>query len=114
MADMRPHRAIAFADAVPVDSRGKRSNETLLRLDERDALLIEIARRFYPGISHRETAHRLRSRLLIYRNGRWRRTCVELKSPHDPESLDAALWCLLRIKDAIPGERLIRCALARA
>ena len=83
-------------------------------LVQRDALLIEIARRFYSGLSDRETAHRLRSRLLIYRNGRWRRTCSELKSPHDPESLDAAFWCLLRIKDAIPGERLIRYVLARA
>jgi hypothetical protein len=78
--------------------RGHRSNETLLRQDERNKLIIEIARRFYPGLSHRETAHRLRSRLLIYRNGRWRRTCSLLKSPHDPESLDAALWKLLRIK----------------
>jgi hypothetical protein len=41
----------------------------MLALNERDALLVEIARRFYGGLSHRETAHRLRYRLLIYRSG---------------------------------------------
>jgi hypothetical protein len=108
MADMRAHRAIAFADAVPVDSRGKRSNETLLRLDERDALLVEIARRFYPGVSHRETAHRLRRSWLLYRQGPWRRTSCLERCPHDPERLDAALWCLLKIKDYVPSEMTIR------
>jgi hypothetical protein len=66
---MRPYRASVFADAAPVDGRGRRSPATMLALNERDALLVEIARRFYGGLSHRETAHRLRYRLLIYRSG---------------------------------------------
>jgi hypothetical protein len=101
--------AIAFA--APVDGRGRRSNETLLRLDELDKLLVEIACRFYPGVSHRETAHRLRRSWLLYQQGRWRRTCAELKPPHDPRSLDAALWHLLWIRDYVPSEMTIRRAL---
>jgi hypothetical protein len=111
---MRSVRTTDLANGVPVDGRGRRSNETYLRLDERDALLIEIARRFYPGLSHLEAAHRLRSRLLIYRNGRWQRTCTELRSPHPAEKLDALLWSLLKSRDAIPAVRSIRAVLARA
>jgi hypothetical protein len=110
---MRPHQPSIFADAVQIDGRGHRSNEFLLRQDERDKLLIDIARRFYPGLSHRETAHRLRRRWLLYQQGPWRRTYAELKCPHDPERFDAALWCLLRIRDSLPSERLIRSVLSR-
>ena len=94
--------------SVVPDGRGHRTPQTMMLLDERDALLIEAARRFFSGMSHRETAHRLRSRLLIYQNGRWRRTSAELKPPHDVDSLDAALWCLLRIRDHVPSEMTIR------
>jgi hypothetical protein len=60
---MKQQRASVFDDAVPVDGRGKRSNETLLRIDERDVYLIEAAK-FFPGAaSDREvraaTAHRV-------------------------------------------------------
>jgi hypothetical protein len=83
----------------------------MLELDKRDALLIEIARRFYAGVSRRETAHRLRRRWLLYQQGRWRRTRSE-KCPHYAVSLDTALWCLLRIRDHVPSEMTIRRALA--
>jgi hypothetical protein len=111
---MKPVRPSIFADATPVDGRGRRTNETLLRLDERDKLLIEIARRFYPGLSHLEAAHRVRSRLLVYRSGRWRRSCLDLRSPHPPEKIETLLWCLLKSRDAIPAARSIRAVLARA
>jgi hypothetical protein len=97
--------------AAPVDGRGRRTPQTLLLIDERDALLVEIARRFYPGVSQRVAAHRLRRSWLLYQQGRWRRTCVELKPPHDARSLDAALWGLLWIKDYVPSEMTIRRAL---
>ena len=111
---MKPVRTADLTNAVAVDGRGRRTPQTMLLIDKRDALLIEIARRFYPGLSHRETAHRLRQRWLIYRSGPWRRTWTELRCPHDPERLDALLWCLLRIRDAVPSERLIRYVLSRA
>ena len=60
---MKPVRPSIFAGATPLDGRGRRTNETLLRLDERDKMLIEIARRFFGDLSHLEAAHRLRSRL---------------------------------------------------
>ena len=110
---MKMLRAIDLTHgAVPIDRRGHRTPNTLLMLDERDAMLVATARRFFSGMSHRETAHRLRSRLLIYQSGRWRRTSAELRPPHDADSLDAALWCLLRIKDHVPSEMTIRRALA--
>jgi hypothetical protein len=93
---------------------GHRTPQTLLLLDERDKMLIEIARRFYPGLSHLEAAHRLRSRLLIYRDCRWQRTCLDFRWPHPPEKIETLLWQLLRVRDRIPSERLIREVLARA
>jgi hypothetical protein len=114
VADMKPHRATAFADAAPVDGRGRRSPATLLVLDERDALLIEAAK-FYPGASDREIARQLRTALSTYRNGRWRRDRVEALCPVQHKGkLMQVLWCLLKTRDAIPGERLIRAVLARA
>lgn len=110
---MKAVRCADLTGATPIsDRRGHRSPNTLLMLDERDAKLVATARRFFSGMSHRETAHRLRSRLLIYQSGRWRRTSAELRPPHDADSLDAALWCLLRIKDHVPSEMTIRRALA--
>jgi hypothetical protein len=110
---MKPHRASAFADAAPLDGKGRRSNETLLRIDERDRYLIEAAK-YYPGLSHHEIARQLRTALLNYRNGRWRRDRAEaLCPPQHKGKLVQTLWCLLKTKDAIPGERLIRYVLAR-
>jgi hypothetical protein len=111
---MKQVRTADLTNAAPVAGPGRRTPATMLALDERDALLVEIARRFYGGLSHRETAHRLRRSWLLYRQGRWRRTYTELRCPHDAERLDAALWCLLRIRDSLPSERLIRLVLSRS
>ena len=40
---MKLHRASAFADAVSLDGRGRRTPQTMLLLDERDHLLREAA-----------------------------------------------------------------------
>jgi hypothetical protein len=74
-------------------------------------LLVEAVKHF-PGLSHRETAHRLRSRLLLYRRGRWRRSRVDLARPHPTERLEATLWQLLRVADRVASERLIRAVVA--
>ena len=68
----------------------------------------EIARRFYPGVSHREVAHLLRRTWLLYQQGPWRRTSSELKPPHGAGTLDAALWTLCWIRDYVPSEMVIR------
>lgn len=108
---MKPHRASAFADAVPLDGRGRRSPQTRLLLDERDRLLIEAAR-FYPGLSHREAARQIRIALLRYQTGRFRRSRLALTCPHQAGRLDAVLWMILKVRDAIPSERSIRRALS--
>jgi hypothetical protein len=83
----------------------------LLLFDERDQYLIE-ASRFFSG-SDREIARRLRSRLLIYREGRWRRTRSEIWNPHETGRLEGLLWQLLRVRDAIPCTHTIRLVLGR-
>jgi hypothetical protein len=95
---------------VPLDDwRGHgRTPAVRLRLDERDKKLVEIAGRFYAGLSHRDAAHRLRRSWLLYQQGRWRRTRTELRCPHDAERLDAALWFLLKVHDHVASEISIR------
>jgi hypothetical protein len=83
----------------------------LLAIDERDRYLIEAAR-FYPGVSQRETAHRLRTALSTYRDGRWRRDRSELTCPPRHRGrLDELLWMLCKVHDHVPSERTIRRAL---
>ena len=93
---------------------GCRTPQTLLLIDERDALLREAAR-FFPGLSHREVARRLRSALSIYRNGRWQRDCSEATCPiQHRDKLTAILWGILKTRDALVSDRTIRRALAVA
>jgi hypothetical protein len=101
-----------FWHDVKTDGRGRRTPRTLLAIDERDRYLIEAARHF-PGASDREVARRLRTALLRYREGRWRRSRADLNCPHDAGTITAVLWMLLKVRDAIPSERLIRLVLAQ-
>jgi hypothetical protein len=112
VADVRPHRASVFADATPLDGRGRRSPQTMLLLDERDKLLIEAAR-FFPGASDREIARRLHSALSTYRDGRWRRDRAEALCPVQHKGkLMQTLWMILKTRDHVPSEMTIRRALA--
>jgi hypothetical protein len=102
-----------FADAVSI-GRGRRSNETLLRIDERDRYLVE-ASRFFPNPSDRETARQLRRALMRYRAGAWRRDCSEALCPmRYAGTVKAALWKTLKARDATPCDRAVRTALALA
>ena len=106
-------RASDLLDAVPFGGSGRRTPQTLLLIDERDRYLVEAAKHF-PGLSQRETARLLRSRLLVYRSGRWRRNRSELTCPVQHRGkLTEVLWMLLKVRDAIPSERTIRAALSR-
>ena len=101
--------------AMPLDDRrGHRTPQTLLLIDERDALLTEAAR-FYPGASDREIARLLRTALLRYQRGAWRRERTEaLCPPRNAGKLTAVLWMILKVRDAIPSERLVRAVLSRS
>ena len=95
------------------DLRGHRLPQTLLLIDERNRLLTEAARRFYPGASDREIARQLRAALSRYRDGRWRRDRSLPTCPAQHQGkLTALLFCLLKTRDALPSERLIRLVLA--
>jgi hypothetical protein len=102
-----PIRHFSLGKIAPVDRRDHRTPQTRFLIDERDALL-RAAAKFYPSLSARETARQLRRALLHYQLGKWRRTYTALTSPHDPERLDAVLWSLLKVRDAIPSEMTIR------
>jgi hypothetical protein len=104
---------IGLTHAVPVDGRGRRTPQTQLLIDERDKLLTEAAR-FFPGASDRQIARRLRIALMRYRNGRWRRDGSEATcAVQHCGKLMQMLWCLLKTRDAIPGERTISAVLSR-
>jgi hypothetical protein len=96
------------------DGRGHRLPATLSLIAERDRLLIAAAA-FYAGASDREIARRLRTALRRYREGRWRRDRSEPTCPaHHAGKLTAVLWSLLKSRDSIPSERLVRLVLSRA
>ncbi len=92
---------------VPV-GRGHRSPQTLLLIDQRNALLIEAAG-FYPGASDREAARLIRVSLLRYRDGRWRRDRSEATCPVQHQGkLTQTLWRILKTRDAVPSAMTIR------
>jgi hypothetical protein len=83
-------------------------------LDERNDLLRQAAGHF-AGVSDREASRRIREALSRYREGRWRRDRVEALCPQQHAGkLVASLWALLKTKDSLPSERLIRAVLARS
>ena len=100
-----------LANGRGFDRRGRRSDQTLQAIATRDALLIEASRHF-PGLSAREVGRRLHVALARYQQGRWRRSRADLVCPHQPERLEAVLWAILRCRDHIVSERLIRAVLA--
>ena len=112
---MKPIRHASLADAVPLErGRGERTPQTLLLIDERDKLLIVAARFFGAGLSDREVARQLRHALSTYRDGRWRRDRSELRCPpHHVGKLTEVLWMVLKTRDVLPSERLIRLVLSR-
>jgi len=105
---MKPQRASAFADAVPLDGRGHSKPAMVLTLAVRDHLLREARRRFCIGISDRQAARQLHTALTRYQAGRWRRSRVDVTCPHQGEQIDALLWTILKVRDVIPSERSIR------
>jgi hypothetical protein len=94
-----------------IAGRGHRSPQNILLRSERDHLL-RAAAKFYPGCSEREIARQLRIALLTYRNGRWRRDRTEATCPEQHRGKPVQmLWCVLKVRDAVPSEMTIRRAL---
>jgi hypothetical protein len=114
---MKPRRPTAFDDAAPADFRGKRHNHTLRLIRAREILLMEAAR-YFPSDSDRETARQLLDALKIYAAGRWQRDRArEACLPPPKEYADTyrlLFWALLKLHDHVPGDRVVRTAVARA
>jgi hypothetical protein len=108
-------KAVHAADlthAVPLDRRGQRSPADVLSRTIRGHLL-RTAAKFFPGSSDREIARQLRTALSRYREGAWRRDRAEMRCPVRLRgSVSELFWQLLKARDAIPGDRTIRAALA--
>jgi hypothetical protein len=115
VADVRPHRASVFADATPLDGRGRRTPMTLLHLSVRDHFLRAAADIYCTGMSDRAAAAWLHTKLARYRECAWRRECVEEQCPPRLAGrIDALMWCVLKCSDRLVSERLIRYVLARS
>jgi hypothetical protein len=110
---MKPHRPSIFADAAPVDRRGQRSPADVLARTIRDHLLRTAADRFCTGMSDRQAAVVLLTKLLRYRVGAWRRDQKEEQCPaRHRGTITELLWTVLKVRDAVPADRTIRAALA--
>jgi hypothetical protein len=102
-------------DATPLDGRGRRSPGDIVARAIRDHLLRVAASRYCVGMSDRQAAAYLRTKLARYREGAWKRDRVEERCPDRHRGkLSELLWTILTIRDAIPGDRSCRAALALA
>jgi hypothetical protein len=98
---------------VPADARGRRPPVDVLARAIRDHLLRVAAERFCTGMSERAAAAFLRTKLILYRQGSWQRDRSEPQCPDRHRgTIKELLWTLLKTRDAIPGDRTIRAALA--
>jgi hypothetical protein len=113
VADVRPHRASVFADATPLDGRGRRTPLTLLQLSVRDHFLRAAADIYCTGMSDRQAAAWLHKKLARYRECAWQRDRVEECCPSRLAGrIDALMWCVLKCSDRLVSEMTIRRALA--
>ena len=79
----------------------------------RDHLLRTAAERFCAGMKRRPAAAFLRTKLIRYRKGAWRReTAMDACPARHRGTIVELMWTLLKIRDAIPGDRTVQGALA--
>src|SRR6476469_647776 len=106
---MKPVRTIELTHATPVDARGRRPPSDVLARTIRDYLLRTAAARFCVGMTHRPAAAFLRTKLVRYREGAWRRERIADVCPaRHRGTINELLWTMLKIRDAIPCDRTIR------
>ena len=110
---MKPLRASDVTNAEPFVGRGHRSVTTLAAISERDRLLRAAAKLHRIGMSDRQAAAMLRTKLGRYRAGAWRRTRADLTGRHPADRLEAWAWAILKNRDVLVSERSIRAALSR-
>ncbi|MET4624948.1 hypothetical protein AB7Z32_21355 [Bradyrhizobium sp. 482_C4_N1_1] len=105
---MKPHRPSTFAGAFPV-GRGHPTPAAMLSRDERDRYLIAAADRYCIGLSDNEAADILVARLTRFRETAWRNDGPEaLCPPRHRGTIREFFWMILKARDRLPGERLVR------
>lgn len=107
---MKPVRPSIFAGAFPV-GRGHPTPAEMLSRDERDKYLVEAADRYCIGLSYNAAAAVLIAKLSLYRATAWQRDrdCDEaLCPPRHRGTIREFFWMVLRSRDRLPGERLVR------
>lgn len=109
---MKQDRAAAF-NGGPIDGRGRRPPADVVARAIRDHLLRVAAARFCAGLSERQAALILRAKLIRYREAAWPsdRSLEQCPARHRG-TISELMWTILRIRDAIPGDRSLRTALA--
>ena len=98
---MKPLRHGELANSVEL--RGRRPPADVLSRAIRDHLLRLAAERHCTGMSDRQAAEMLRTKLTRYQTGAWRRDRFSEACPDRHRgTLNELLWQTLMIRDAIP------------
>ena len=105
---MKPHRPSIFTGAFPV-GRGHPTPAEMLSRDERDRYLVEAADRYCVGMSDNAAADYLVAGLTRFRETAWRNDGAEaLCPPRHRGTIREFFWMVLKSRDRLPGERLVR------
>jgi hypothetical protein len=73
-----------------------------------DRVLRGIARRYRGNLDGGEQARELAKRLSFYRGNGWLRDRTSTECPRRPDTMEAALWAVLRCRDCDIGERRMK------
>jgi hypothetical protein len=92
---------------------GQRSLETRAALAQRDDLIREYGRRFYPGLSKNRQAECIHRDLNRYATSAWQRHRSDVECPHR-DARQQMLWQILKARDWVPSHSLIQKILQRA
>ena len=108
---MKPLRHGELANSVEL--RGRRPPADVLRRSIRDYLLRLARDHYFAGVSDRQAAEMIRTKLMRYAAGAWRRDRFEDRCPDRHRGrIEATMWELLRVRDHVPSDKTIRNALA--
>lgn len=92
---------------------GQRSSQTQRILIERDRLVCEAAKEFWPDETNSEQARNLHQHWTRYAASAWpRERALERVPDRRAGSVEARLWAIMRVKDHVISERSIRALLA--
>jgi hypothetical protein len=102
-------KPITFADFLePQETRGRRNHATVYATLTIRRLASVAVREFYPGQSKCWQAERLRSDLLRYQAGAFRRSTGPACADRHRGKIEEVCHRILRLRDRVPAARTIR------